>query len=102
MGSTIKYHGVKKNGFFLKPEEQIELIVRSHLSFDNRAYASDITSFSSRDIEEVNYAQLILKIDSSQLKRDLLLPKDLDSLRKNNIQIFHGTVYSKKMPLRFE
>jgi len=99
----IKYHGIKKNGFFLKPEEQIELIVQSHFKENPRAYASSgITYFSSREIEEIAFAQLILKIDSSQIKRDLLLPKDIDSLHKNHIKIFNGKIFSNKIPMKLE
>lgn len=98
----IKYHGVKKNGFFLEPKKEKKMTVRSHLSFDARGYVSDITSFSSRDLEEVTHSQLILYIDSSQIKRDLLLPKDIDSLYQNNIKIFHGTIYSNKVPLKLK
>lgn len=98
----VKYHEVKKNGFFLKPKEEKELIIRSHISFDIKAHYYDQTSFSSKELEKVAYAQLILYIDSSQIKRDLLLSKDIDSLRKNNIKIFHGTIYSNKVPLKLK
>src|SRR5690606_4070617 len=57
----IKYNQVKKNGFFLKPNEEKELTIRSHFKEDPRAYASsDITYFSSREIGEIAFAQLIL------------------------------------------
>jgi hypothetical protein len=47
------------------------------------------------------YAQLIIKIDSNEVKK-FLLSQEIDSLRKNNIKIFHGTIYSNKVSLVVE
>ncbi|MGI9526810.1 MAG: hypothetical protein ACR2MS_06855 [Weeksellaceae bacterium] len=44
------------------------------------------------------YLSLLLKIDSSRVKK--YLPKKyIDSLAQNNIQIFHGEIESNKVPL---
>lgn len=50
---------------------------------------------------ETYYARLIIQIDSSRLKN--VLPIEyLDSLRLNNIEVFHGVLKSNKVPIVFE
>lgn len=49
-----------------------------------------------------NYTlQLSYTSDSTFVKQNIS-KELLDSLRENNIKIFHGTIYSNKIPLKFE
>lgn len=49
-----------------------------------------------------NYTlQLSYTSDSTFVKQNIS-KELLDSLRRNNIKIFHGTIYSNKIPLRFD
>ena len=98
----IKYNGLKKNAFFLKPNEEKTMVIRSHRCFDVRAYTSDITCFDLKILQKVEQAQIILYIDSNQVKKDLLFQKDIDSLKLKNIKIFDGIIYSNKVPIKFD
>ncbi|MBA5629489.1 hypothetical protein [Moheibacter lacus] len=53
------------------------------------------------DNTESYHIQLSYTSDSTFVKQNIS-KELLDSLRKNNIKIFHGTIYSNKVPLKFE
>lgn len=99
----VRYKLLKEQSVYLQPKDSALILIKKKIDAD--VYSQNITWDISRfDIKDLNKRNVEIRLmsDSSQIKRDLLLPKDIDSLRKNNIQIFHGTISSKKMPLRFE
>lgn len=51
--------------------------------------------------KEKYFIQLVYSSDSTFVKQNIS-KKLLDSLRKNDIKIFHGTIYSNKVPLKFD
>lgn len=49
-----------------------------------------------------NYQLQLSYTSDSTFVKQYISKKLLDSLRKNDIKIFHGTIYSNKIPLKFE
>ncbi len=67
----------------------------------------DKNDYSDSEVEfvfekgEKYFIQLSYTSDSTFVKQNIS-KELLDSLHKNNIKIFHGTIYSNKVPLKFE
>ncbi len=98
----LQYFSIKKNNFYLKPHGSIDIKVKINLegSVEKSLLIGDISVYNKKHLED-SHIQIAIRVDSTEAK-ELLLTKDLDSLKKNNIKIFHGTVYSNKVPLVVE
>lgn len=95
-----KYDLLKKQSFVLRPSESKILDIKKNINVN--VFAETLTKDLSIMPEYENMGlRLMYYIDSTQIKDFFLLQSDIDSLHKNKIKIFHGTVYSNKVPLNF-
>lgn len=99
---NIKYYKIKKNSFYIHPFSSDTIVIKFDLdiNLDKIAVVYDLSGYDKNDLKN-SKLQIAIRIDSTEAK-NLLLPKDLDSLRKNNIKIFHGIIYSNKVPLNMK
>ncbi|WP_182043040.1 hypothetical protein [Moheibacter lacus] len=83
----------------LNPNEEIQLQILFN-DFDR----NEVEPYGGLGIEfdyTLKKMQIAYTSDSTFVKQNIS-KELLDSLRKNNIKIFHGTIYSNKVPLKFE
>lgn len=86
---------IKKNAVFLKSEQNIIFKRKIALLYNQIKATGSYFKLN----KNINYfLQIEINFDSTKIKR-YLTPLDLDSLRKNNIKIFHGKLRTKKIPL---
>lgn len=98
----IFYDNVKKHGFTLKPNESRVLEIKSLLTYliDSREYensgikTSDLL-YLHRGVDRIpEIVQIHFELDSNYVKEKILLKNDIESLKKNNVKIFHGKIES--------
>ncbi|MDN3691054.1 hypothetical protein QWZ06_01600 [Chryseobacterium tructae] len=99
-GVRVDYWGAKqhkvmtKTKFVLNPGEEKEISKKISI-FQKDLESSG--SYYSFDKKEKYSIQIELDFDSSEVKK-YLPAEQLDSLKKNNIKIFHGVLKTKKIP----
>lgn len=100
-GVKIDYWGAKaykvitKSKFVLAPDDQKK--ISKKISIFKKDLESSGTYYTFEKKNEY-FIQIELKFDTTEIKK--YLPEEqLDSLKKNNIKIFHGILKTKKIPL---
>lgn len=96
---NLKYKLLKQSSFILKPDQERIIKLKTNLKYDDisKLIEANILEYSTNKLQNKE-VRIVLFSDSNQIKQ-LLLAKDLDSLKKKNIQIFHGTIYSQKVKI---
>jgi hypothetical protein len=91
---------IKKNGFYLNAGESktVKIRVDGKYSVEKDIFIGD-NSYYRFFSEEFKTIQIAVSVDSVYTKNDVLFSEDIDSLHRNNIKIFNGTIYSNKVPL---
>lgn len=92
---TKAYKVITKSKFILAPGD--EKIIPKKISIFKKDLESS-GSYYSFDTKKEYFIQIELKFDSTEIKK-YLPQEELDSLKKNNIKIFHGALKTKKIPL---
>lgn len=100
-GVKIDYWGIKtykvitKSKFVLAPDKEKKISKKISI------FKKDLESsgaYYTFDKKKDYFIQVELNFDSTEIKK--YLPEEqLDSLKKNNIKIFHGILKTKKIPL---
>lgn len=97
---NLKYKLIKQSSFVIKPHQTKTITVKSNIKYDELASAieGNIFEYSMTDINK-SKVRVVLFSDSNQIKQ-LLLPRDVDSLHKNHIKIFNGTIISNEVQIK--
>ncbi len=101
---VFKYNTIKSESFFVEAKSKVIINAKSHLNYSSvqaGLLLDDLSFYSIDEIKEGNKIRLALNIDSTNVKKNLT-KEFIDSLHQNHIKIFHGTIYSNKVPLEFE
>lgn len=101
---AFQYFNIKNESFYVNPRSNITIDFKSHLNYSSTraGLLLDGLSFYPIDkLEEKTNYNLLLNIDSVLVKKNL--PKEfIDSLHRNQIKIFHGTINSNKVSLKIK
>lgn len=89
---------VIENIKYISPKSKLGLKTNLNLKNERRPY-SELEYNYDLDPSKEYFMRIKLSVDKATLK---LTKEELDFLKENNIQIFHGTIYSNKVPLKFE
>lgn len=101
-GVRIDYLGAKqykvitKTKFVLNPGDERE--ISKKISIFQKDLESSGTYYSF-DQKKKYFIQIELDFDSTEIKK-YLPAQQLDSLKKNNLKIFHGILKTKKIPIQ--
>ena len=92
---AMMYKNQKLNRIILKPNEKAEFTREIIFSKNQLTESGSYYSLNKKNNYKI---QTEIEIDSSKIK-EFLTKKDIDSLKKNNIIIFHGKLKTKKQNL---
>ncbi|NML58405.1 hypothetical protein [Chryseobacterium cheonjiense] len=92
------YKSMRKNKFILLPNQENKLLKK--ITFFKSQLEKSGTYYTF-DKNKKYFIHIEMEFDSTKIK-EYLTPMDLDSLRKNNISIFHGSLKTEEIPLIIE
>ncbi|MCC3214757.1 hypothetical protein LIV57_05705 [Chryseobacterium sp. X308] len=92
-----KYKVITKSKFVLGPGDEKEISEKISIFKKDLETSGSYYSF---DKKKEYFIQIGLNFDSTEIKKHLT-HYELDSLKRNNIKIFHGKLKTEKIPLKF-
>lgn len=98
---VFQYVNIKNESFYVNPKSSITINFASHLNYSStraELLIDDLSFYPTDVFREASDYNVTLNIDSTLVKKRFT-KEFIDSLHQNNIKIFHGTIYSNKVPL---
>lgn len=97
---VFQHAKIIENAVIISKNQQIEMRLDFIPFYTKESYLFLKSSGFELNQDKQYYAQLRLEIDSVKIYKHLT-NQYLDSLESNNIKIFHGSIESNKIPLKF-